>query len=69
MKRDSAYGGVSVWGKTLIDILAEILILLMFFYFKNYLPQCHHLHTSMLKGESHFLRSVPRSLCNKLSDV
>ena len=56
---------LSVWrcfskGKTLIDILAEILILLIFSN-KNYLPQCHHLHTSMLKGESHVSRNVPRS--------
>ena len=63
-----AYGGVSISGKTLLDILAEILILLIFSN-KNYLPQCHHLHTSMLKGESHVLHNVPRSLCNKLSDV
>ena len=50
-------------GKHVIDILAEILILLIFSN-KSNSPQCQHLHTSMLKGESHVSRNVPRSLCN-----
>ena len=43
-------------GKNVIDILAEILILLIFFN-KSNSPQCQHL-------ESHVSRNVPRSLCN-----
>ena len=69
-------------GENVIDILAEILILLIFSN-KSNSPQCQHLHTSMrthankryisvisyklysmLKGESHVSRNVPRSLCN-----
>ena len=38
-------------GKNVIDILAEILILLIFSN-KSNSPQCQHLHTSMLKGKS-----------------
>ena len=45
------------------DLLAEILILLIFSY-KNNLPQCQHLRTSMWKGESHVSRNVFQSLCN-----
>ena len=41
-------------GKNVIDILAEILILLIFSN-KSNSPQCQHLHTSMLKGESMYL--------------
>ena len=55
-KRDSAYAGVSVWLKTLIDILGEILIHLIFSN-KNNRSQWQRLHTSMLKGESHVSRT------------
>ena len=47
-------------GKNVIDILAEILILLIFSN-KSNSSQCQHLHTSMLKGESHVSRNVPAS--------
>ena len=54
-------------GKNVTDILAEILILLIFSN-KSNSPQCQHLQTSMLKGESHVSCNVPRSLCNIVDD-
>ena len=61
----SVWSHILVWGKCRIDILAEILILFNWYFSnKNNWPQCQHLHTSMLKDESHVLRDVPQSLCN-----